>query len=100
MPNFASSPFLERKAFKKGMMYALKDGKMMSVALNAKDRDAWFSFETIEKPNIAAPDWENEAVFGINKEQTIANYMPYASEAEMLADKEYYATARLLQGGL
>lgn len=65
---------------------------MMSVALNAKDRDAWFSFETIEKPNIAAPDWENEAVFGINKEQTIANYMPYASEAEMLADKEYYAT--------
>ena len=79
-------------ASKKGMMYALKDGKMMSVALNAKDRDAWFSFETIEKPNIAAPDWENEAVFGINKEQTIANYMPYASEAEMLADKEYYAT--------
>ena len=54
---------------KKGMMYALKDGKMMSVALNVKDRDAWFSFETIEKPNIAAPDWENEAVFGINKEQ-------------------------------
>lgn len=77
---------------KKGQMYALKNGQMKVVSLNAKDRDAWFAFEVTEKPNIAAPDWENEKVFGINKEQTIATYMPYASEAEMLADKAYYDT--------
>ena len=86
-------------------------------------------FETIEKPNIAAPDWENEAVFGINKEQTIANYMPYAlgsrnacrqgilrhplttprsfalslaqrHVAFPLRERTLEASARLLQGGL
>ena len=36
--------------------------------------------------------WENETIFAENKEPGHATYMPYASEQEMLADKEYYAT--------
>ena len=36
--------------------------------------------------------WENETIFAENKEVGHATYMPYASEQEMLADKEYYAT--------
>ena len=36
--------------------------------------------------------WENETIFAENKEPGHATYMPYASESEMLADKEYYAT--------
>ena len=36
--------------------------------------------------------WENETIFAENKEVGHATYMPYASEQEMLADKDYYAT--------
>ncbi|MDE7452258.1 MAG: beta-galactosidase, partial [Paramuribaculum sp.] len=36
--------------------------------------------------------WENEKIFQENKEPGIATMMPYASEAAMKADKEYYAT--------
>ena len=36
--------------------------------------------------------WENETIFAENKEPGHATYMPYVSESEMLADKEYYAT--------
>lgn len=36
--------------------------------------------------------WENEKIFEENKEPGIATMMPYASEAAMKADKEYYAT--------
>lgn len=36
--------------------------------------------------------WEDETVFAIGKEPGIASYMPYASEEEMVADKDFYAT--------
>lgn len=36
--------------------------------------------------------WEDETVFAIGKEAGVATYMPYSSEAEMLADKAYYDT--------
>ncbi len=36
--------------------------------------------------------WENETIFGENKERGVATYMPYGSTSEMRADKEYYAT--------
>ena len=73
-------------------MYALKDGKMMLTDYDATDKAAWFTFEQVEKPKIQSPIWEDEAVFGINKEVAVATYMPYATEADMLADAAYYAT--------
>lgn len=77
---------------KEGKMYALRDGRLRLVAKNTADREAWFTFEQVEKPKISAPKWEDETVFGENKLVTVAQYMPYANEAEMLADKAYYDT--------
>ena len=73
-------------------MYALKDGKMALVAYDPADKAAWFTFEQVEKPKIKSPIWEDETVFAINKEVGVATYMPYATEADMLADAAYYAT--------
>lgn len=36
--------------------------------------------------------WENETIFEQNKEKGAATMMPYPSEADMKADKDYYAT--------
>ncbi len=36
--------------------------------------------------------WENETIFAENKEPGHATYIPYATENEMIADKEFYAT--------
>ena len=36
--------------------------------------------------------WEDETVFAENKEKGHATYMPYRTEAAMLADAQYYAT--------
>ena len=79
-------------AQKADKMYALIDGRVKLVKRDLKDRRAWFTFEQVEKPRIKSPVWEDETVFAINKETTVATYMPYATEAEMMADAEYYAT--------
>ncbi len=69
------------------------DGNMMKIApIDEADRASWFTIEQVEKPKIAAPIWEDETVFNINRLPGVATYMPYASETEMKADKEYYAT--------
>ncbi len=69
------------------------DGNMMKIVpIDEADRASWFTIEQVEKPKIASPVWEDEAVFGINRLPGIATYMPYASETEMQADKAYYAT--------
>jgi len=77
---------------KAGKMYALREGRMMLVPYDAEDRSAWFTFAEVEKPKIQSPKWEDETVFEENKERAVATYMPYESEAAMLADAEYYAT--------
>ncbi len=79
----------ERKA---GKMYALRDGRLRLVPYDAKDREAWFTFEQVEKPKIKSPYWEDETVFAENKEPGAATFLPYATEQEMLADAAYYAT--------
>ena len=84
--------YLIVSAGKDGTMYTLKDGRMMRVEKNPADSCAWFTFEVVEKPKIASPKWEDEAIFAENKERGVATYMPYNNEAEMTADKEYYET--------
>ena len=73
-------------------MYALRGGQLKAVPMNLQDQTAWFTFETVEKPKIQAPYWEDETIFAENKEQAVATYMPYESEQAMLADKAYYKT--------
>ncbi|HEY9197093.1 MAG TPA: sugar-binding domain-containing protein, partial [Mucilaginibacter sp.] len=43
-----------------------------------------FSFIAVFKAHAQLPDWENEAVFGINKEETHVSYVPYAKTDEAL----------------
>lgn len=73
-------------------MYALRGGQLKAVPMNLQDQTAWFTFETVEKPKIQAPYWEDETIFAENKEPAVATYMPYESEQAMLADKAYYKT--------
>ena len=73
-------------------MYTLKNNRMTLTAKDASDKNAWFTFEQVEKPKISSPYWEDETIFGENKEQGVATYMPYENEAAMLADAAYYAT--------
>lgn len=74
-------------------MYAVAaDGRMTLRAIDPADKSAWIIVEQVEKPRIASPYWEDETIFAENKEKGHATYMPYASEADMLADAEYFAT--------
>lgn len=43
-------------------------------------------------PEHKGNKWEDETIFAENKEPGIATYLPYATEAEMLADAAYYKT--------
>ena len=83
---------LSTSRYKQGKMFALRDNRMMLVDYDATDRSGWFTFAEVEKPKIKSPKWEDETVFEENKERAVATYMPYESEAAMLADAEYYAT--------
>ncbi len=76
----------------KNQMYVLEGEKLLMAPIDTKNRAAWFSFEQTEKPKIDAPYWEDETMFGENKEAGVATYMPYANKAAMLADAAYYAT--------
>ncbi|MCF0236827.1 MAG: beta-galactosidase, partial [Bacteroidaceae bacterium] len=77
---------------KTGTMFAHRDGRMVRVPLDLKDRSAWVQIVEVEKPKIQADRWEDETIFAINKEPGHATYTPYANEREMLADKDFYAT--------
>ena len=77
---------------KSDKMYTIKNSRMTLTAKDASDKNAWFTFEQVEKPKIESPYWEDETIFAENKEQGNATYMPYENEAAMLADAAYYAT--------
>ncbi len=76
----------------KGKMYVAQDGKLKETDINEADANSWFCIEQVEKPKIQAPIWEDETVFEQNKLKAVPTFMPYASEQEMLADKEYRRT--------
>lgn len=73
-------------------MWVPEGNEMKVKPIDTSNREAWFRFVAVEKPKVEQNMWENEAIFGENKEPGIAYYMPYASEAEMTADADYYAT--------
>ena len=77
---------------KPGKMYTLEGGRLVLVPHDPADTHAWFTFSQVQKPKIDSNYWEDETMFAENKERPVATYMPYASEAEMLADTAYYAT--------
>lgn len=78
---------------KKNTMFVLDDNRQLKlVPLNLADKRAWMWLEPVEKPKIKSDWWEDETVFAINKEPGHATYTPYATEREMLADRDFYAT--------
>ena len=74
------------------MLVIGNDGTLTSAPLDPSDKSAWIAIEQVDKPRIGAPVWEDETVFAINKLPGAATMTPYASESEMKADKEFYAT--------
>lgn len=76
----------------KKKMFTQADGMMKCVEIDDGDPNSWFTIEEVEKPKIKAPIWEDETVFGINKLVGHATFLPYASEEEMHADKDFYLT--------
>ncbi|RRD79806.1 DUF4981 domain-containing protein [Alloprevotella sp. OH1205_COT-284] len=77
---------------KSGKMFAVRNGAMKIVPLDVNDRTAWFAFEPTEKPKIQSPLWEDETVFEQHKLPAVPTYRPYATEAEMTADRAFYDT--------
>ena len=79
-------------AAKPGNVYAVKGDRLKPMPAEGAGRDTWFTFRQVEKPKIESPYWEDETRFEENKEPGHATYMPYADEAAMQADAEYYRT--------
>ena len=75
----------------KGRMFTLREGKMKMADIDDKDINSWFRIERVDRPKIKAPLWEDETVFAVNKLPSVAYYMPYPSEAAMMADSAHYA---------
>lgn len=69
-----------------------------SEALNNKRAEFGFiafdaaADEKAIDPARRANFWENETIFADNKEKGVATFLPYANEAAMLADAEYFNT--------
>ena len=53
------------------------------------DDDAYFYFEPTEYTPVVT-EWQDETVFGINKEDAHAWYLPYSNTKEMRNDKQHY----------
>lgn len=61
-----------------------------SLSQDASDENTWFTFRCVPTPaDPPKNDWENEEVFGINKEPGHATYLPYTSVTDMRADSRY-----------
>lgn len=89
-----SNVYIIRSLGKKGInkMYVMSNGELKNVPYNPDNKDAWFSIEEVEKPQIQSNYWEDETIFAENKETTVASYLPYKDEKEMLRDVSYYKT--------
>ena len=58
---------------------------------DAADESTYFTLTAAKSPVILKNDWENERVYGINKEAGHATYLPYANTADLRADADRYA---------
>ena len=76
---------------RKQKMYACTDGELCETPLNPSDEKSWFRIVEVKKPMIKSPIWEDETIFQQNKLRAVATYIPYPTEKEMRADKDFYA---------
>ncbi len=67
-----------------------RDGKVLLDS--NKNNNSLFKFTEVNLKDIQYPDraeWENEMIFGINKERGRATFIPYATTAQLQADARY-----------
>ena len=67
-----------------------RDGKVLLDS--NKNNNSLFKFTEVNPKDIQYPDraeWENEMIFGINKERGRATFIPYATTAQLQADARY-----------
>lgn len=75
---------------KPGEVYAIVGGEVKRVKADKAGETSYFAFERVNKPKFASNYWEDESIFAEHKERTVATYLPYASEAAMVADTAFY----------
>ena len=67
------------------------DESMEMVTAASAGESTYFTLEsTYPAPAPKQNDWENQAVYAVGKEEGHATYLPYATTAEMQADKDHY----------
>lgn len=74
----------------KNKMFTLKGNQMKITDIDEADKNSWFTIREVNKPKIQSPVWEDETVFNINRLAPVAQYLPYATESEMLGDRDHY----------
>ena len=65
------------------------DGTLYKAAAADNSATCFRMSAMVPAPEKAMPDWQNEKVFGINKEQGHATYIPYGSTETLRADERY-----------
>ena len=70
--------------------YFTVDGENVSMSVSPTPENSYFSFSKVVPENLPMPAyWEDETVFGENKERGHATYMPYATTLLMKSDERY-----------
>ena len=64
-------------------------GRAVSTTTDA-DVASTFTFTEVEAPVVVTNAWEDQTVFGVNKEAPHATFIPYPSTAALKADKEVF----------
>ena len=65
-------------------------GSELSMADSDPGEAGYFTLERVDAENVPVANyWEDETIFGENKENGHAAYIPYASVAKMAADERY-----------
>ncbi len=62
-----------------------------SMVTDQTSEATWFTLTKTANVVPVKNDWENQAVFAVNKEAGHATYMPYSSTTELRADADRYA---------
>lgn len=75
---------------KQNWVYERSDGQLRRVDIKDAGEAACFRFVAVEKPRFEQARWEDETMFGENKEPGRATFTPYATYASMKADKDFY----------
>ncbi len=73
-----------------GWYITVQNGDIMRMEEDATAEAAHFSLEPVMGPEVQICPWQDETIFGINKEPARADFTPYASTEALHADAARY----------